>query len=689
MRECPAAGRAIEAFECATGRHSTYACPDHCLFSPFSAANYEQYTAIERAVDEKFFNWAMADCTAHDSKFESELRVRMGDEAGVSGLTYLAWRYFYHQDSDGTTCIGRFARAGFPGLKGDEKLLMQGRLQIRPVVLEVHRIFDERRVEVVDLLDTARQTFMVTDRGLAAHAVRFGVYAANAFPLPHYWRVFAASTMIPDQPPFSQEHIIREVISHLGGGTEPAGMRRWLAGHFKDFEEALTAVGLARRHAMFQAMDANMGRAVYELTKPFEECRQRLVTVPQIQDDPLTPQEKDEGFIEGRVCFAGPNDPETEHLGEAATLGRILLGNTHWRLESLGTARFDRLRQRFEDLMGDSIRFAGERREDLAAQMRKAQPAYDESLVPSSLLREPQQIVTGFSRIPAEDNVPTAQIMARQRHELDLKFLDQSVPALNGQTPRQAAREPALRPSLVQLMKQRVADCDLHNLETGRNDDINWMVRELGLNEILFDPPPPRAPLKPNEEEDDDFDDEPEFLSLPSPPPLPDQPFSKDEALARFKRASSDFPQWVDAFEYLRDLGYPLFKDLRELAGDLLEDREFQLMVPVLSLVVLCFAPRGTRPPETIFEALEDEFNERFEEFGLSRPSQDDRFFEKFLAECAQTALLGIAMATLDRLMDQMPKHIRPREQAKLIYLILLRVAIDELDFAQRELQEP
>jgi len=145
----------------------------------------------------------------------------------------------------------------------------------------------------------------------------------------------------------------------------------------------------------------------------------------------------------------------------------------------------------------------------------------------------------------------------------------------------------------------------------------------------------------------------------------------------------------LDAFEYLRDLGYPLFKDLRDLAGDLLEDHEFQLMVPVLSLVVLSFAPRGTRPPETIFEAMRDDFNELFDEFGSPRAPEDDRFFEKFLAECAQTALLGIAMATLDRLMDQMPKRIRPRDQAKLIYLLLLRVAIDDLDLAQRELQEP
>src|SRR5262249_5718494 len=149
MRECPAAGRAIESFECAMGRHTTYACPDHCVFNPFSVANYEQYTEFERAVDEKFSNWAMPDCINRDSKFETELKARLDEAPDISCLNYLAWRYFYHEDSDGTTCIARFARAGFPGLKGDEKLLMQSRLQLRPVILEAHRILDDRRVEVV------------------------------------------------------------------------------------------------------------------------------------------------------------------------------------------------------------------------------------------------------------------------------------------------------------------------------------------------------------------------------------------------------------------------------------------------------------------------------------------------------------------------------------------------------------
>jgi hypothetical protein len=50
-----------------------------------------------------------------------------------------------------------------------------------------------------------------------------------------------------------------------------------------------------------------------------------------------------------------------------------------------------------------------------------------------------------------------------------------------------------LRTKLVRWMKFWISQTDRRNLETGRNDDTNWMVRELGLTEILFEPPRRRA----------------------------------------------------------------------------------------------------------------------------------------------------------------------------------------------------
>ena len=94
--------------------------------------------------------------------------------------------------------------------------------------------------------------------------------------------------------------------------------------------------------------------------------------------------------------------------------------------------------------------------------------------------------------------------------ERDARFLDEMLPALDDHTPREAARDPALRPRLVTLIKNRIQAVDENNLKKGGNYDINWLVEELGLTEIHFPPPPARprpAPLA-GENEDDGEEDE-------------------------------------------------------------------------------------------------------------------------------------------------------------------------------------
>src|SRR5207253_6560534 len=105
------------------------------------------------------------------------------------------------------------------------------------------------------------------------------------------------------------DKVTTEIIKHLGGGSEETSMRTWLAEHFEKFEEAFFAVALARRRLMFEHLDAQFGKALYQLVGSFEECRDRLRMVPQIQDEPLTRSEVSEGFVEGRVWFADLGDP--------------------------------------------------------------------------------------------------------------------------------------------------------------------------------------------------------------------------------------------------------------------------------------------------------------------------------------------------------------------------------------------
>jgi hypothetical protein len=685
MRECPAAGRPIEAFECAAGRHTIYACPEACAFNVFATANYRKFQAVEHSADEKFFPWLMAHA-ADRGRLEADLRRLAGSQPSAAYFHSLAWHGVYRIGPEGDTCLGQWAKAGFPGLSADERVLMRGRMRMRPAMLEVHRVFDDQRVEVVDLLDPERNPFVIVDGGFARQVGRFEVYAAHIVPLPHYTRLLGTCLLIPNFHPLAPEFVIEEIVRHLGGLADHSGLRGWLAEHQEKFDQALEAVALARRRAMFDALDGQFGKAVYALTRPNLECAAQLATVPEIADDPLTDAEQGEGFTEGRVWFAEADDSERQQMGEGAVLGRILLGPTHWRLEALGADRLARLRERFEKLMQQRVCFAGERRDDLGARLRMNEPTFDPALVPPVLLRDTPRMLVHTSRVKAPSGAAMdAGAVAGTIYERQCGILDEPIPALDGKTPRAAATEPALRPQLLRWMKFWISQTDRRNLETGRNDDTNWMVRELGLSEILFEPPPPRPPPRSEREvTNEDGGELPPFLTLPAPPALPARPWTKSEADEALERAVQAFSPMSAAADYFADLQYPLFPDLDDVVGEALEEHEVSFLFQAASWVVLCFAPRGTRPPEVLPDDLADSLDRHVQAVASWPDERFDEAMSQWLERSRQPELLARVLALTLIWIEKFPPGLRARERAKALLIAALGAVVDTLDQAAR-----
>ncbi len=685
LRECPAAGRAIEAFECAAGRHTTYACPESCPFNVFACASYPKVQEIEQSADEKYLKWVAAHA-ADRAQFEADMRRTLGDGPNPAYFHRLAWHGVYRIGPRGDTCLGEWAKAGFAGLSTDERVLMRGRMRLQPSMLEVHCILDNTRVEVVDLLDPERGPFIIADIGFARQVVRFEVYATETFPLPHYSRLLGTCFRVPDFHPIAPEEVIPELILHLGGPNDNLGRRAWLAEHFEKFEHALEAVGLARRQAMFQALDGQFGKAVYKLEQTVAECVGQLATVPEIADDPLAEEERKEGFTNGRVWFAGEADPETQHALLGAVIGRILIGPTHWRLEAMGAERLGRLRERFEHLMGPRVAFAGERRDNLAARLRMQEPKFDPALVPPALLRHTPRLLVGTNRVraPAEavmGDAAAAGIIYDQQKGI----LDEPIPALDNKTPRAAASNPALRPQLLRWMKFWISQTDRRNLETGRSDDTNWMVRELGLTEILFDPPPPRPRRPPTDEENDEAEEgPPPYLALPDPPALPNRPWTKPEAFQVLQGALQTCTDTWHPADYFSDLQYSLFPDLDELVGEELNEHEISFLFQAASWIVLCFAPRDTSPPDFSPEDLADNLRRHLAEFASLSETRSDDPLNRWLEQSRQPNLLTALLALFLSWLQNVPPNLRVREDSKVLMMAALGAVLDTLDEAAR-----
>ena len=693
-RSCPAVGRDISTAECGENRGSRYACPAHCVYSPLAPANYLQLLELEDGVDHKCMAYLL-DHAPDRTGLERALQ-KARHEPNLHALhAFYEWNFFFAPDNNGRSCAQHWEQSGFNGLKNDERVLLRAKMQTRIALLEIHRILDHERVEAADLLAPEAGSFILQDRSLARVAARFATAVVWIYPLPHYWRLSGTAVLIPDFGPFEPRDIVTETVRHLGGPADEAGIRRWLAEHLVRFDESLKATGRMRRAQMFAAIDAKYGKAVYELRAPFAECRAQLDALPCAEPEALSPQERAEGFAEAWVCFEdAPHINPAVPPGGRPLLGRVLLGQAHWRLEAMGEARFNRLREAFEGMMGERVHFTGERLDNLAASLGAKEPVTNESLVPPRLLENTQKIVMASSRVPvpvvgqSKEDMETDYMRAADR-----AFLDDHIPALSGRTPREAARDPERRTELIRLLKQRVRACDERNLQTGRTDDINWLLRELGADEILFDPPPWRPPLEPPtgddrlEEEDEVFEDdgfagqapEPDW-SLPLAPPLPAELLDVEEAARRLNAGRAAFDTPEQAFEMLADAGITVIDDANALTEELLDDKDFAFATIFLVQVVLALVPPGHRAPPTSISSLREILaaNLKGMERGL-RAGKPEALI-RHLETSPQSSVAGLVCGQMMELAVNGPNELRPSLDAQPVIIALIKSVAEELD---------
>ncbi len=172
-------------------------------------------------------------------------------------------------------------------------------------------------------------------------------------------------------------------------------------------------------------------------------------------------------------------------------------------------------------------------------------------------------------------------------------------------------------------------------------------------------------------------------MDLPSPPALPNRPWTTAEAQERLDSALRGFKGMSEVVVYLEEMGYPLFQDLREVVHEeMLTDLEFELLVPIASLVVVCFAPRGTCPPQILYEDLRDAFVR--ETRSLAQCAEEKKGMHQWLEQSAQPELLALFASFFFKLCDNTRRKEKPRENSKLLFIIILRILVDQCDRASR-----
>ncbi len=679
-RLCPAIHRVITTQECGGNRISRYNCPANCKFNPFSPSQYDTFHMIEANAIGKATEWLLA-TSPNRAQTLAELD-RLGSISDLDNFGYQIAGLYFERDANGRTRAERWAAAGFPTLNNDERVIQSAIMQMRIRLIEVHRILDDRRVEVADLLETTPTEFLVCDRTLAAQACRFTTLLAWFYPLPHFWRSFAVAIAVPAISSYEPLQVAEEIVRHLGGPIARDAWNEWFGHNMVKFAYALQAVALARQAQSLANMDAEFGKAVYELHAPYEACRQTLDAIVSVAPDNLSDGERSEGFAEARVWFDESVQAIVVAENARPVLGRVLLGQKHWQINAIGTERFERLKTQFEHAFGDKVRFKESSRDNLAARFASQQPEYDPALVPPNLLAEPDTLIFASNRVETKGRSPEelhSDVMANN----DRQWLDQPLPALEAKTPRQAALDPVLRPRLIRVLKDRVRTCDQRNLESGRSDDINWMLKELGAHEIIFDPPPPRT--KPRQTDDEFYDIEGQpHCELEPWPPLPPRPFTIQEVIQRIELIQRTFNSALEAMNAMETAGAFIIEDVHALLGNALNEAQHAFLASFLIQAWFVFVPPGCYGPNIEPQEIQRAFQQQLKSLHVASKGGNEAAAHYLMEEGPQPAVVRtLGSLALDAWMDISPDDNK-EDMTPLLTLTVIKTVVELLDTACR-----
>ena len=144
------------------------------------------------------------------------------------------------------------------------------------------------------------------------------------------------------------------------------------------------------------------------------------------------------------------------------------------RLTAISSSRHEFCKSLLERYFESKLVLRRERVVDLVKQvMDRDDPPYEVHATAGTAGRE----------LPsAEDQRGAAEAVF---HRFYKQFLDDQIPVLDHMTPRQAAADPAMRPRLIELMKQHVYGAETRRREQNLDYRLDGVLRELGLEELL------------------------------------------------------------------------------------------------------------------------------------------------------------------------------------------------------------
>ena len=486
-RLCPCIKVMICSTCCGAKRNSEIACTSDCPHSPFSTTGYDLWLKIDGTLPTKYMSY-IARNYGTDEFYKLAEEMSFGDAPTADSFVVAAGAAAYNilfvkRDKKGKTLSDKWEAEGFERLNNDEKVMMKHLKNSRVTIIEVQKILDHQAMECIDMLDSERKSFILYDRKTASRAIRFYKFLSWLTHFPNFSRSGHGGMEITDFIINEFIDIIKEEAKRKSKKSKDFKLKDYLSENFGRYCQLAIDLALEKNKAVLNAMDMHQCIAIYDIKTNPKEIEQILEKNPEFRWEDKDPEEADppetlyyswlrrggSKAIEKEMNPAFQHD-EDESMG-VGTLGNIRLYPDKLVIETFSKQKYEFAKKMVTKYFGSSVTLRNEKIVDLAKQM--IDKPFDE--------KREKGIEKKRLPISPQDEQKIMQTFYNRNYS---KFLDEEIPMIDNKTPRQASRDPKMRPKLIDLMKTHIKSIERINRDKGININIDWILDELGLSEL-------------------------------------------------------------------------------------------------------------------------------------------------------------------------------------------------------------
>lgn len=486
-RRCLAKNAPICNLCCGMNRNKNIACPAECQINPLGN-NYQAYLNLE----ERFIKKVQGEVFRHYSEeviesIKERFREYSSSAKDLHSLNvqwgdFIHYVIFVYRNAEGKNLINLLEDEGLNAFNNDEKTLFKYYKSAYPTIIEAQRIIDEKSILCRDILKDLE--FTIFDYTLAHNMKRYSLFQSWIFHMPHFSKAMMGGLIIPRDAKDCYLDLLTKRLKIFRRKYPEATLNTLFAHEMMVYRGLLEEIMEQRRDSMLKNLDFKECGAKFRIVGSRERIREIIEKLPDFEFGEKAKDAKAEIFSWRRLggskrfeemhptAIRSDNDPE----GIVGNLGRLTLGDDYLDVHTFGRAKHNFCLKMVEEYFGNLVEFLREEIIDHNIIMKEKMKQKE--------AMEKQGVKTDEEDIPRKVE---QEVMEKFYKHHYMTFLRDKIPALDGLTPREAARRDDCRERLIELMKEHINGLETLTEDKGIKISIDWVLKELGLDELLLE----------------------------------------------------------------------------------------------------------------------------------------------------------------------------------------------------------